>query len=441
MVYRYFLKELIPQVFITTCVVASIIIVTQFFRISRVVSEFGFTLENILLPFLFNLLPLLATIIPIAFLFAVVITFGRLNSDGELTVFFANGMSLKQMARPVVGLSIVLYFICVFLGLYVEPWAGKEFSTFYKVNAHTQLENILKTQLQPNIFVDNFLDYKFYAQHISKDRTSMQNIILSSSKSSHGESPFVIIAPRATISGNVSTQDLGLSFDMGTIYFFSEFSYSDLQSFDPVSISKALEKNSTKIVHFKKMDLDLIKIFRDRILNQRSKFNADNLYPSELLHYINTEKPSPTETNQKVIKQYYYAKFLFHQRIALPFIIIIFGLISLVVSIQDTRKTRNTSYPAAIATLVIGYCILMSAKGLSVKGLIHPAIALWIPLCLLLMIAIFLLNYKNILPISCSMFSKEGINLLKERRRSRYKSGLRFLLKLTSRSKSKSSSK
>ena len=437
MVYRYFLKELIPQVLITTCVVAAIIIVTQFFRISRIVSEFGFSLENIFLPFLFNLLPLMATIIPIAFLFAVVITFGRLNSDGELTVFFANGLSLKKMSRPVMGLGFVLYILCVILGLYVEPWSGREFDNFYRANAHTQLENILKNQLQPNNFVDNFLDYKFYAQHISKDRTSLQNVILSSSKTSQGESPFILIAPRATILGNVSTQDLSLSFDMGTIYFFSNASFDAFSSFTPENITKIVEKTSTKIVYFKKLDLDLIKIFKDRLLNQQSKLDTDNMYPSALLKYIKSSKPSANEKNPKILKQYYYARFLFHQRIALPFIIFIFGLISLVVSVQDTRKTRNTSYPATIFTLVVGYCVLMLAKGLSTKGIIHPAIALWVPLSILLMIAIFLLNYKNILPISCSMFSREGFVLLRERRRDRYRSGIRLLLKLRPKFKNK----
>ena len=422
MVYRYFLKELIPQVLITTCVVASIIIITQFFRISRIVSEFGFSLENIFLPFLFILLPLLATIIPIAFLFAVVITFGRLNSDGELTVFFANGMSLKKISRPVLGLSLFLYLFCVILGLYIEPWSGREFANFYKTNAHTQLENILKTQLQPNIFVDNFLDYKFYAQHISKDRSSMQNVILSSSKNSQEEAPFILIAPHASISGNIETQDLNLSFDMGTMYFFSDFPYKRLNSFDPTTVKNAIQNSATKIVHFKKLDLDLIKIFKDRILNQQSKFSAENMYPSALLNYIKTSKPSDTETDPKVLKQYYSARFLFHQRIALPFIMIIFGLISLVVSVQDTRKTRNTSYPASILTLVIGYCILMIAKGVSIKGIIHPAIALWVPLTILLIVAVFLLNYKNILPISCSMFSKEGLLLLRENYNNKYKS-------------------
>lgn len=413
MVYRYFLKELVPQVLVTICVVASIIIVTQFFRISRIVSEFGFSLENIFLPFLFTLLPLLATIIPIAFLFAVVIAFSRLNSDGELTVFFANGMSLKKMCVPVIGLSLFLYLICVVLGLYIEPWSGRKFSNFYKINAHAQLENILKTQLQPNVFIDDFLNYKFYAQYISKDRSVMKNVILSSTRSSKEESPFILIAPQAELTGNMETQDLNLSFETGSMYFFSEFPYNINLSSD--TISSVLSKHKTKVLRFKKLDLDLIKIFKDRLSNESSQVDAENMYPSTLLKYIKNNYPPATETDARKLKKYYSARFLFHQRIALPFILIIFGIIALVISVQDTRKARNSAYPSAIVTLVIGYCVLMCAKGVSVKGIIHPAIALWVPLFLLLLIAIFLLNYKAFLPISCSMFSREGFTLLKKR--------------------------
>ena len=55
--FFYFLKELLPQFLTSLCVLSSVIVISQLIRLSEVLVTFGLTLENLLMPFLFIMLP------------------------------------------------------------------------------------------------------------------------------------------------------------------------------------------------------------------------------------------------------------------------------------------------------------------------------------------------------------------------------------------------
>jgi lipopolysaccharide export system permease protein len=59
--------------------------------------------------------------IPMSVLTTVLLQFGRLSFDGELTAMKACGMSMWQIVTPIVMLSIVLSFVCIVINLSIAP--------------------------------------------------------------------------------------------------------------------------------------------------------------------------------------------------------------------------------------------------------------------------------------------------------------------------------
>ncbi|MBP7830802.1 MAG: LptF/LptG family permease [Kiritimatiellae bacterium] len=75
----------------------------------------------ILRVFLYNIPFLLTFSIPISVLTTVLLLFGRLSFDGELTAMRACGLTLWQILAPIVLASIGLSFLCLYLNSSVAP--------------------------------------------------------------------------------------------------------------------------------------------------------------------------------------------------------------------------------------------------------------------------------------------------------------------------------
>ena len=169
--------------------------VSQLIRLSSVLVNFGISLETVLLPFLFILLPFLTFTIPISYLYGVLLGVGRLSADGEYTAMLASGFSLRKVLRPVLILGIALYLFASYAALFFEPWGRRESELFFHRQAQTQLDNIIKVQMKPKTFVNDFLGFVMYAEKISKDKTKFENVLLAPKRGNNSQA-FTLLAPR-----------------------------------------------------------------------------------------------------------------------------------------------------------------------------------------------------------------------------------------------------
>ena len=94
-----------------------------FQNLRMLIVEFGAP-PKIILEFILATIPFsLIYTIPWAFLTAVLLVFGRMSSDNELTGFRVAGVSLKRLALPVFALGAALSALCMWLNLEIAPRA------------------------------------------------------------------------------------------------------------------------------------------------------------------------------------------------------------------------------------------------------------------------------------------------------------------------------
>ena len=341
--FFYFLKELLPQFFTTLCVLSAVIVISQLIRLSEVLVTFGLTAENILLPFLFIMLPFLAFTIPIAFMFAVLLAFSRFSADGEYTAMLASGYSLSRAAVPVLLIGTILYGAAAYCAMNFEPWGRRETIQFYHRKTQTELDNMIKVKLKPGVFLDDFLGYVLYAEEISQDRTQFKNVMLAPGSASVNQN-FTLLAPRGSVSGSVETGDLRMEFASGVIY------------------TSQPSSDETSVVRFERSELDLIRIFQEQIFGaDAASDDYRSFRPVELWNYIGQFPPEET-LNEQDRKVYLKARYLFHQRLGLPFSCITFALFAMVLGIQDERRGKGFGYLGSILTIILGYVFLMNKR-------------------------------------------------------------------------------
>ena len=386
--FFYWFREIVPQFFTSLCVLCSVIVISQIIRLSEVLVTFGLTLENVLMPFLFIMVPFLTFTIPMAYMFAVLLSFSRMSADGEFTAMLASGYSLRRAAFPVMLLGGLLYVVATFSALYLEPWGNNERIKFYKRKAETQLDNMIKVRMKPGVFLDDFLGYVIYAETMNPDRTRFDNVLLAPGSAQKGQN-FTLLAPSASISGSVESGDLRMAFDYGVIYTATPTS-------DEVSVVK-----------FKRAELDLLKIFQEKIFGpQDSGGDYRSLTPGPLKEFIATMKEKKDAHSQKLYRK---ANFLFHQRFGMPFATIFFAMFAMVLGIQDERRGKSQGYLGSIATIILSYILVMSFKYWAEKGLVSAPLGVWIPNAILLTFALYIVYQRNRLPPSESTLDPKFI--------------------------------
>ena len=385
-IHWYIVKEVVPQFFSALVILSTILVVSQLVRLSEALVAFGVSLENILLPFLYIIVPFLSFNIPISYLAAVMLAFSRFSNDGEYAAMLASGFSLKRAAKPVFIIAVILYVVACFCAVYGEAWGRKELVSFYFRKTQTEVDNLVKHRLQEGVFSEDFMGYMLYAEKISSDRSRFGNLMIAPVAGS--KERFTILAPTGGISGSVSEGKLNLLLEKGVLH------------------SSSREHGEQSVLTFDQMQIDLLSMFRERILGgDEVKDDYRSYPPLKLYKYINSIENDP-DVPRSI---YYKARFLLHQRIATPFIVVIFACFGMVLGVTDPRSGKNKAYVGAIVGIIGGYVVLMAFKWFAEKGAISAPLAAWVPNGALLLFGWFLMYQKNRLPPSESPLDPQHI--------------------------------
>jgi lipopolysaccharide export system permease protein len=391
LIFRYILKEVVPQFFSALIVICAVIIVSQLVRLSEVLITFGLSLENVFLPFLYIMLPFLSLTIPMAYLFAVVLCFSRLSSDGEYAALLAAGYALKRSAIPILLFGGILYGVSTICALNLEAWGRRELVQFLYKKTQTELDNMLRYKLQAGVFMNNFLGYVFYAEHISTDKKKFRNVLLAPGANNLDEN-FTLLAPRGEIRGSVETGKLWLNLDFGWAY--------------------SLRENSDKssVVKFKSAELDLLRMFQEQILGPDTKEDDFRSFPpGKLWAFVEGLRVNPNRDESTYLR----ARYLLHQRIGASFSVVTFALFGIFLGVNDPRRGKSKAYLGAIATIIIGYVMMMGFKWLSENAYLSAPFATWVPNVILLLIGGFFLYQKNRLPPSESILDLANLPFIR----------------------------
>ncbi len=377
---RYILTEIIPQFFSMLFILCSILVVSQLIRLSEMIVALGITVENVVMPIVYITLPFLSFNIPIAYLGAVLFTYSRLSSDGEYAAMLAAGLSLKRSAATVVGFAVALFFVASLVASYLEPWGRRELTNFYHRKTQTELDNVIQFKMQSGVFIEDFLGYTFYAEHISDNKKDFQNVLMVPKNNAAGN--FFILAPTAHFIGSVTDGSLHFEFLQGMIR------------------SGSIPQSESTVVKFQRMDLDILQLFSQQIFSGEDlSLDYRSYPPNELLQWIKAAK-TKKDFNEG---EYRRAVFLFHQRISTPFAVVVFAFFGLILGVTDPRKGKNFAYIYAILSIIGSYVIIMGFKWFAENTHFPAVLAAWLPFVILILGCSFLLYQKNRLPPSESI--------------------------------------
>ena len=293
--------------------------------------------------------------IPMAFLLAVLLAFGRLSGDNEITVLKTSGLSLSALIKPVMLCALVAAAMTLFISLVAAPWG----SIGFKQLSMDLARKYAASAIRERIFRDDIPGIVLYVDSYDEARNSMKRVMIHDARDP--ERPLTIFARDGVAASDES---------LGTL--------------------RILLRNGA--IHTQGRDGEYRQIgFAEYMLT----FDAGKMAPivrtevdmgiRELLRISGTTASQIPQIKNRMMVE-------LHSRFVFPFAAIVFGLLAMPLGLQNKRTGRTSGYAVSIAVLLSYYILISFLKTLAEKGSISPAVALWMPNLIFLILAVLLLR-------------------------------------------------
>ncbi len=351
--FFYLFREITIPFLLGMAAVTSVLLMGRLLKLADLVVAKGVPLDDVL-RMVFYLIPSFCLVtIPMSFLLALLLAFGRLSSDSEITAMKSTGISLYGLLPPVLFFALLAYLATTFITVYALPWGN----TSFKKLLYNIIESRITLSLKEKVFNDEFPGLVIYTDIYNEASHSMKGILIHDERDPQG--PSTIFAERVLIAGDPVAKALHIELNNGSIHRISG-------------------KTDYRLIEFQDYLLSIN-------LNQAPKEllrNELDLTFFELRELIKINKP-----NTKV---YWDLLLEYHRRFALPFACFVFSLVGVPLGIQNQRSGKATGFSLSIGVLLFYYIILTVGKTLGEKGLVHPAVGVWAPNLILFIIGAYL---------------------------------------------------
>ncbi|HWO40403.1 MAG TPA: LPS export ABC transporter permease LptF, partial [Candidatus Eisenbacteria bacterium] len=345
---RYLVSELLPPFFFGLLTFTFVLLIARILKLIELVVTRGVPLTQIAALFALILPTFLELTVPMAFLLAVLLAFGRLSSDHELLAFKASGVSPLQMLWPVAMVAFAVAALTLLLTMTVRPAANAAM----KKELYEIARARVSTALKEKVFNDEFPNILIYVEEIIPPGNTAQGILIVDKRDPTKED--VILGKVALISTDEETNTLGLKLFDGSIY-------------EQQRKRSGFSQTRFNIYDYK---LDL-----DELVGPVKKRNTG---PKEMsLQNLLAAIEQKQARGNKAIAE----RMELHQRIAFAFAPLVFCLlgVSLTLLPRNSRTNRSRAFAWCLFWFLIYYALLSLGKAVGDEGLLHPAIALWLP--------------------------------------------------------------
>ena len=299
--------------------------------------------------------------IPISFLLGLLIGIGRLSADSELTALRASGIDLLRLYRPIVGLSIAFTGLTLLIMMAVVPRTNQ-----ILYDKKLQISTLVIAQkIQPGVFSSDVRGYRIYAERASADHRTLESVIVSD-RSDPAGSERLTLARRGYLELEEEEGRLWLRLEDATTQRVKDWGESD---------DLATYREQRTLLDDTNPKERLLRLSIDKQLREQ------NL--GELLARARRVR-TPVEGRLTWVE--------IHKKFALPAACLVFGLIGLPLGIVTRRGGRAAGFAVSVAIVLAYYVLLAAGEGKAIDGTVSPAVAMWLPNLLLLILGLWSLS-------------------------------------------------
>lgn len=350
----YIIKELIlPFMFGMGLFTSLGLSIGTVFDLIRRITESGLVLSIALKILILKMPEFIVLAFPMSMLLASLMAYSRLSSDSEIIALRSMGVNLYRLILPAIMLSVVVVSITFIFNNFVAPAANYQASltleqALDRAGPFFKESNILYPEYNQITLPDGneqtVLSRLFYAEEY--DGEQMKGLtILDRSKQGIAQ---IVTAQSATWNVAENTWD----FFNGTIYLI------------------APDGSYRNIVRYQHQQLALPRAPLD-LTNEGRDYNEMNIFQAQ--EHLRILQLSG---NDKKIRK---LKVRIQEKLALPFVCLVFGLIGAAIGIKPQNTGKATSFGICVGLIFAYYLLSFVSSSMGVWGILSPFVAAWLP--------------------------------------------------------------
>lgn len=169
---RYLSKEIFTALLAATLILLLIFTSEQLLSYMRATAAGHLSLQAVSLLLTLQIPVLLSFLLPLSLFLGVLLAFGRLYADSEMTVLFACGVGPERLFRVVLTFALIMTALVAILSFWIAPTMEQYSARILAANKAEAL-----TLLQPGKF-NSIVDGKwvFYAEDVSQNDGRLQSV-------------------------------------------------------------------------------------------------------------------------------------------------------------------------------------------------------------------------------------------------------------------------
>lgn len=169
---RYLTKEVYSTFFATTVVLLLVFTSNQFVRYMHLAASGELSSHIVTLLLLLQLPVLLTLLLPLSLFIALLMVYGRLHLENEMTIFATCGINTRKILKITLEFSSVIIFLIIILSLWIGPKLSSYSDHIIAGGASSTLELLIPNHFQ-TINKDQWV---VYVDATSRDKNKLQHV-------------------------------------------------------------------------------------------------------------------------------------------------------------------------------------------------------------------------------------------------------------------------
>jgi lipopolysaccharide export system permease protein len=356
---RYLVREIGAAFVAGLGILTFVLLVARILEMVDLVLARGVPATKILALFAYVLPSFLELTIPAALLLSIVIAFGRLTSDGEITAILAAGIPSSTLFVPALAFAALVAVATFVLAAEARPWANRRIQDTVLDIARTRAT----AALRPGVFNSDFDGFVIYAEGLDPERGLLSGILLADERKA-GERTTVFAQAGRVIAGQAHP----------SIF---------LQLLDGSSIMEESAKERFEVTDFESLEVRLQSEGAAARLSNTSNL-PQNLPWNELRRLRDDLVRSGESATAPTIE--------IHARAALAAASFLLAAVAVPLGLRKARSVRARGFLMS-GVVIFGYYLVLSAGTMLAKGGYVPAaVGPWIPNAVLAVAALALVR-------------------------------------------------
>jgi lipopolysaccharide export system permease protein len=353
--HLYVLKEFLLAFFFGLIAFSTLLLLDRVFDLANIFLSNAASFFITLKLFIFLFPQILTTAIPMAVLFGVLIAYGELTEDNEITAMKSLGTNYKTLSMPVILFVSIISFLLLFFNHILSPLMYSGFKNIYeKILIQKPISHFNERT------IINLAEYRLFANKLNKKNNTLSGLIVHKFENKKNNSPENILTQNSTSSWRMVAPLATIKFHKNkaqlVLYngYWQKLSHSDMNSMLHMTF-----RSYRFLIHLNK---DKVKRYSLTTHGMTSLqiFKAIKIYKKQNISTIEYE-------------------YQFWLRWIFAFAPLAFVLVAIPIGVMLGKNAKAIGFISSISIVLIYYTLLMLTTNLSTNVYVPISVLIWIP--------------------------------------------------------------